>query len=94
MKALIIRVNKPRVRILTGSVNKSRTGFIKVLSSPKTIAVTTSAFVFVNQILSKSSSTSHKAAELIIILIIMFLNILVLFFSQNFFKFGHCLISL
>lgn len=44
IKALIMKVNNPKVKILTGSVRTTRIGFRKILITPKTNA-TTSAIV-------------------------------------------------
>ncbi len=40
IRALITKVNNPSVRILTGKVRAMMIGFINVLRSPRTIAVT------------------------------------------------------
>ena len=41
IKALIIKVNKPKVRILTGKVKIIITGLIKIFNNPKTITAVT-----------------------------------------------------
>lgn len=66
IKALIMRVNKPRLKRLIGKVKIINMGFIKVLKIPKTMAVIMRDSVFKNQIESKSLSTNHKAEVLII----------------------------